>query len=113
MARLARGNEGSDQSGTNNVLIIVLAVVAFGLLLLAFVWSNGYMGGPRIINMMPSNAPTQMMTPGASGAPGAAGAPGSSGSSGGSGGSGGSPGAPGTPGAAGAPGAAAPTSSTP
>jgi hypothetical protein len=85
-------NEGPDQSGTNVALVAVIAIVAIGFLVLMFFFLNGYMGGPRVINMM-QPAPVQGTpgTPGTSGAPGASGA----------GGAGGAAGAPGVPGPSG------------
>lgn len=74
MARLVTVNDEPGQPGSNTVLIVLIVVVAVVVLGLAFFWSNGYMGGPRLINMMPNN-PTQMMAPGTQGAPGPAGAP--------------------------------------
>lgn len=85
-------HEGSDQSGTNVALIAVGVLVAIGVLVFAFFWFNGYMGGPQVINIM-QPAPVQE-TPGTPGMPGAPGAPGA----GGAGGAGGAAGAPGAPG---------------
>ncbi|MDP1858239.1 MAG: hypothetical protein Q8K82_06195 [Gemmatimonadaceae bacterium] len=89
MARLVSVNDEPGQPGSNTVLIVLIVVVAVVVLALAFFWSSGYMGGPRLINMTPNNS-TEMMTPGTQGAPGPAGAPGASGA----GGAAGSAGAP-------------------
>ncbi len=79
-------NEGPDRSGTSVGVIAVIAILAIGFLVLAVMFFSGYMGGPRVINMM-QPAPVQE-TPGTPGMPGAPGA-------------GGAPGAPGMPGAPG------------
>ena len=79
--------EGTDQSGNNVALIAVVAILVVGLLVVGFFFFNGYMGGPRVINMMQPE-PVQG-TPGTPGMPGSTGAPGADGAAG-------APGAPGS-----------------
>ena len=109
MSRLVHVDDGLDESGSNFLPVFLIVIVLLAVLVLAFFWTSGYMGGPRIINVMPTAAPTQMMTPNTQGTQGAPGAPGAAGT----GGTGGAAGAAGAAGSAGAAGTPAATDSTP
>ena len=79
MSRLVRVDDGVDESNSNFLLVFLFVIVLLAVLALAFFWTSGYMGGPRVINVMPTAAPTQMMTPNTQGTQGAPGAPGAAG----------------------------------